>query len=106
MNIKEYLGLNSAFEDEHGNKMSHDTMYTTIVHAIGLGRLVPFLPADKQTLQKAYEEDENLNNIPLQEWDMRQTHVKQMLRRIGITTSSISQSVCILKQAARLHIQQ
>lgn len=105
MNIKEYLEINAHFEDENGDKMSHEEMYTTMVHAIGLDNLIPLLPENKQTLQAAYEEDENLNNISLQQWDIRHHYVKQLLKGIGITTSSISQSVCILKQAARLYIE-
>lgn len=106
MNIKEYLGLNSLFEDTAGNKMSHDEMYTKIVNAIGLSKLTPLLPTDKQALQIAYEEDENFNNIPLREWDVRHPYVKSLLKGIGITQSSLSQSVCILKQAARIYITQ
>ena len=106
MTIKEYLGINGVFEDADGNKMSHEEMYVTLVNDVGLDQLTPLLPTNKQMLQTAYEEDENLNTIPLEEWDIQYSQVERLLGGIGITGISMSECVCLLKRAARMHIQQ
>lgn len=104
MNIKSYLGINSVFEKENGEKMTHDEMYGRIVNDIGLDRLIPLLPENKEILTNALKEDENLNNIPLLRWDGRHQFVQRELKRIGINQSSLSQTVCILKCAARQYV--
>lgn len=106
MNIKQFLGLNTFNQNENGEEMQHEEIYSTVVNAIGLDTLVPYLPATKDNLEKAYEKDQYLNNIPLKKWGFASYGVRNELAKIGITSTSISDGVCTLKSAARMYIKQ
>lgn len=103
MNIKQFNGINSFGENPiTGYKMPHDEIYSNVANAIGLESLEAYIPATKEEIQKALEADPHLNNIPLGKWDMMHVPMRQEFKKIGITTLSLSDTVCTLKQAARL----
>lgn len=100
--VKEYVGINSHFERNDGTRMSHNDIYTKVVEDIGLATCTAYMPVSREEIQKALEKDSHLNNIPLQKWDTMHPFFKQQLVSIGITSVSISDTVCTLKQAARM----
>jgi hypothetical protein len=128
MNIKQYLNIDSLDKRPDGTEMTHKEKYSTIVHAIGLNNLIPLIPGTKDKIKKALEKDPYLNNIPMKYWDDacgslqllnyaystggRKTFypvpvgVVQLLNRIGINSMSLSDCVCILKEAARIWVEE
>lgn len=104
--IKEFLGLNSFNKDINGLEVSHNEIFSKIVNEIGLEKLVKILPLqDKEELKIKYSQDQYFNNIPLRKWDDKFPIIKSYLINIGITKISLSDTVCILKQAARMYIE-
>ncbi|MGX1195776.1 hypothetical protein [Metabacillus sp. SLBN-84] len=105
MNIKEYAGLNSVNERSNGEKMSHEELFTKIVNGIGLDTCARYMPASISTLRKALETDPHLNNIKLEKWDRMHPSFRHTFRRIGVRSLSLSDTVCTLKQAARMLVE-
>lgn len=99
MNINEYCERNNINKDNFTEK------YESIVKAIGMEKLVKFLPADKETLDEEYRKDFHLNGIKLMLWDMKGIYVKDLLLKLGINQVSPSETVCILKTCARMYIE-
>lgn len=106
MNIKQFVGIDSSFKDKNGVPMAHEEIYTKVVNAIGLKRCFSFVPASPEQIQRALETDKHLNNIPLQEWDKMHDVFKREFVRVGINCISPSNTVCTLKQAARMYVHQ
>lgn len=102
MNLKEYAGVNSIYEKPNGEKLTHEEVYTKIVNAIGLNTCAGYMPISIEKLKTALEKDEHLNTIQLKKWDDMQPIFRYELGRIGINTHSLSDTVCTLKQAARM----
>jgi hypothetical protein len=111
MNMNKYLGIDSFGKRPDGTEMTHHEKYSTLVNAIGLNKLIPFIPADLEQVKKALAEGEgHLNEIPIKLWDNKHTYVRSLAGQIigeregsKITyTWSISQSVCLLKTAAKM----
>jgi hypothetical protein len=82
--------------------MSHEKIYSTIVNAIGFERCCEYLPVKKEEIEKKIKEDEYLNNIPLMKWDSMHYMFKGEFKRIGIDYTTLSDTVCTLKQCARM----
>lgn len=80
----------------------HYKTYEMIVNDIGLDKFARAMPASIETIKKALETDKHLNNIPLRHWDARQYQAVWLFNTIGITGTSLSQAVSLLKQAARM----
>lgn len=104
--IRDFLGINAYGEKEDGTKMSHEEQYERIVNVIGLQSLIELIPATQQQINEALEEDEHLNNIPLKKWDAQHGKVVNRLIRVGINSISQSNTVCILKCAAKMWAKQ
>jgi hypothetical protein len=81
------------------NVENHREKYTAVVEAIGLARLVMFIPATKEEIKDALENGEgHLNEIPLAKWDRGAV--------FGMPFSStLAERVCTLKQAARMWVE-
>jgi len=80
----------------------HEKKYSEIVEAVGLNNLIPLIPATKEEVQDALSCNCYLNNIPLQSWDMQHFNVLRLTKRAGYQDNSLSFTVCVLKQAARM----
>jgi hypothetical protein len=95
--INEDLGL------KYGSEMEHRAKYGKLVWDAGwYGKFLPWIPATKEELRKALEEDEHLNNIPLNKWDMSAHAVAWIMSNtLGINCLSLAECVCILKEAAK-----
>lgn len=100
--IKKFLKVDSHNRREDGTEMTHREKYSAIVNAIGLGTCVHYIPATKEEVVEALKTDEYLNNIPIKKWDDQHWFIKQELFRIGINAISLSDTVCVLKEAARM----
>lgn len=99
--IKQFLEANKLPHTTHNEK------YTSLVSAIGLKNLIPLIPATKEQIRNALDEGEGfLNEIPLKRWDARHLSVKARLHALGINVISLSETVCLLKQAARMWVEQ
>jgi hypothetical protein len=103
ISIEKFLKINSSNELENGKKLTHEEIYSSIVNSIGLKRCIIYLPATKEEIKKALKTDKHLNNIPLKKWDNQHYSFKRELLRIGINYSSLSDTVCTLKQAAKMY---
>ncbi|MCR6108623.1 hypothetical protein HXA34_20235 [Salipaludibacillus agaradhaerens] len=102
MNIKEFAGINSVMEKPNGEKMSHEELYTKVVNGIGLDVCERYMPATIEELSEALKKDPNLNNIPLKKWDNMSGYFHHVFRRIKVNQVSLSDTVCTLKQAAKM----
>ena len=86
-----------------GEKITHREIYTRAINLLGgLDRVIPLVPFTLEQIKTALaNHDEYLNTLPLKTWDFASHNVKGCLIRAGVTTLSLSQCVCILKEAAR-----
>lgn len=105
--IKQFVGIDTLCRKEDGTEMKHDEIYTKVVEAIGLEVCEELLPVKKEMLVMALKNDDiHFNTIPLKLWDVKFPFVKREARKVGITSMSMSEGVCILKQSARMAIEQ
>lgn len=107
MNVYEFAGCNNAQVRPDGTKMHYREVFTKVVNAIGLERLIPYIPATLEQIQQAVYDDQYLNNIKgvkLDDW--RPDAVAQLMVSVGITSIAKAQIVCTLKQAARMWAEQ
>ena len=103
--IKDFVGVNSVNERlTDGTKMTHDEVYGTVVNAIGLERCLSYVPVELEKLPALYEEDEWLNNVPLNKWDIQHGQFRSEMSRIGINVQSLAGTVSTLKQAAKMYV--
>lgn len=102
MNIKEFAGVNAVHEKPNGDKMSHEELYAKVVNGIGLEVCAHYMPASIMVLRDALEKDPHLNNIKLEKWDRMHPAFGSAFRRIRVNAFSLSDTVCTLKQAARM----
>lgn len=108
MSIKEYVGVNSVNERPDGTKMSHNEKFGRVVELLGLDSLKGLIPGTKEQLTAMYEEDVHFNegNIHIEEWRRQHRWVGQLLASKGINVISESDTVCVLKEAARRWIRE
>ena len=103
MNIKQFAGVDSLYVKEDGTQATHSEIFGKVVDAIGPDKLLQLVPAKPKELAALYAEDCHLNNVPLKLWDRQQYAVADLLRGIGISSISLSDTVCTLKMAARIY---
>ena len=102
MNVRTFVGVNSIYMKENGEKMSHEEVFTKIVETIGLENCIAYIPATKEEIQKALEKDSYLNNIPLKKWEDNHPLFINLFLSIGINTISLSDTVSTLKRSAKM----
>ena len=104
----------------HLKDMSFEEKYDFLIDKIGLQALRNWIPISDETLRDAYVKDKNLNNIPLEDWDRwagakaSPTNVSWssyslrtlVAEKTGVTTFSLAECVCLLKQTAIRSIKQ
>lgn len=102
-NMNQYLGLNSFSKLPDGTELTHREKYGRVVNGIGLDTLIPLIPATLEQVKEALETGEgHLNEIPIKLWDNKVPVVRSLMhRKLGINVSSLSQGVCVLKEAAK-----
>jgi hypothetical protein len=95
---------NANIDTNTGEVVSHKDIYTRAINACGgLDAVIPYIPFTLDKIQNALEHhDEHLNTLRLSTWDSGSERVKDLCyRKAGITYMSVSQGVCLLKEAAR-----
>lgn len=104
--VNDFVGVDSLYMTPEGRKMEHDEVWTKVVNAIGLSRITRHVPANRDTIRVALAAgDQHLNTIPLSRWDMKEHAARALLRSVGINVISLSDCVCLLKQAARMWVE-
>lgn len=97
----------------------HDETYDKVIDALGgLDAVKPYIPYGMAELETAYKKDHNFNTLPLKKWDEAGGYSNgsstsmggkydatgkglwPLLRQHGITWSTSSWNVCLLKRAA------
>lgn len=101
-NIRKFVGIDSYNKRPDGTEMEHEEIYSAVVNAIGLENCIHLIPATKEKVVKALKTDRYMNNIQIKEWDDQHRLVVGELVRIGINSISEADTVCVLKQAARM----
>lgn len=97
MTINEAIGIKSVSE------VSHKEKYTRLISVVGgLDAVIPCIPFSLIKIKEALEHhDEYLNTLPLKTWDFAAEEAKDLMyRKAHITCSSLSERVCLLKEAA------
>lgn len=103
MNIKQFANVDSFYRDlDNGNELTFREYMGRVVNKIGIERIKPYIPYDMETLTKAHKRDVHFNNLSLKTWDRAAECIHYVLQPNGITTYSLSERVCILKETARL----
>ena len=103
MNVKEFAGVDIYYRDlKTGQEVEWHEYMSRVVSKIGIENIKPFLPTDLETIKEKLKKDPHLNNIPLRLWDRSAECIRPLLISNGITTHSLSDRVCILKETARI----
>lgn len=104
----------------HLKDMSFEEKYDFLIDGLGFKMLRTWIPVSDESIKEAYAKDKNLNNIPLEDWDRwagakaSPTNVSWkpyslrtlVAERTGVTTFSLAECVCLLKQTAIRSIKQ
>ena len=120
MKLSEFMGIKNANTDiETGVRMEHRAIYRRCIERLGgLEAVKPYIPFTIEQIVKAVAKDENLNNLPLDKWDVASGFkwkwtpngdvggfigggIWSLYKKFGIDSASNAQGVCILKEAAR-----
>ena len=103
MNCKEFAGVDSCYRDVRtGIELEWKEYMARVINKIGVNNIAPYIPFELESVREALKSDEHLNNLPLRQWDIAAEQMKGLLHRNGITTYSLSERVCILKETARM----
>jgi hypothetical protein len=88
------------------NEVSHEEYYSQFVADFFLRLVAQAFGGDN--LRQAFQQDKDFNTIPLQRWDVLtlwvENHSKPLVKEAG-DVWSLSKGVCILKQAARMYVE-
>jgi hypothetical protein len=119
LNFRGFLGLNSFDKDSNGKEWSHKEKYQAIVNALGYEQVKQCIPFELEEIKKAIVKDEYLNNLSMKKWDLASgfinkgahcQHVGSTLNnlygKIGVNSFSNSDGVCILKECARMWVEE
>lgn len=121
MDLRQFANVDSFLRDlESQETISWNEYMERIINKIGLHRIKLFIPYGVECIREALKEDEHLNNLPLSSWDRASgynlntrfenrgqvvfyhTGFGQFLIDNGINIISLSECICILKEAARM----
>ena len=126
MNLKEFANVDSLYRDlDTGHEVPWREYMHRIIGKLGIENIKPYVPFSLDELKEKLKHDIHLNNTPLAVWDgasgfsfkvNRKTQteecvplrygMKSMLKDNGITCYSPSECVCILKETARMLIEE
>lgn len=116
VDFKQALGLT--------DNMTHSQKYQAIVVALGYKQVKRCIPFSIALIKMALKEDENLNNLVLSEWDEASgfrgpyrfsrgsnnvyvgSPLTRLYAKIGVTSFSNADGVCILKECARMWVEE
>lgn len=103
MTLKEFANVDSFYKDKLTREPVkwHDYM-ARVIGKLGLENIKPYIPFDLNLVREKLKADEHLNNLRLKDWDNAAEQLAFLFIRKGITTFSLSERVCVLKEAARM----
>ena len=122
MTLKAFAGVDSFYRDfETKMEISYIEYMCRIIDKLGLENITHYIPFDIDYLKEKFKRDKYFNNTQLQAWDVavgfiphisKSTHtLNYSCARNGladlfiankITCFSVSEGVCVLKEAARI----
>ena len=103
MNVKQFANVDSVYRDlDNGNPVEWREYMGRVVNKLGVDNIKPYIPYDLDTLITAYKGDVHFNNLDIEVWDKAAKYIRHILHSKGITTYSLSDRVCILKETARI----
>ncbi len=102
---------------------TYERYYKNVVNRLGLENIRPIIPFTKEELVEAYAINTsfNTNNTPIRKWNAAAgfsenpksgiitifgSKLIMMLKNEGVTSFSPSQLVCILKEAAKMIVEE
>ena len=98
-----HCDLNQFLGPDFDDRNRFDEFYDELVDRLGgPGWLVRLLPFDAATLRASYAQDKHFNTdlTPIKTWDRVADRLPPSLATHGISWSTPSQRVCLLKKAA------
>ena len=121
MNFREFICLDSHDRDRKTGKMvEHREKYRRIIEKLGgISAIQPYIPYSVEELREAHKKDVYFNSLSMRDWDIASgfwaslgrcelIHGAPILRlyaRHGVTSVSNAESVCVLKEAARMLVE-
>lgn len=122
MTLKEFAGVDSFYRDiETEKEISHTEYMYRIIDKLGLENIARYIPFDIDYLKEKFKRDKCFNNTQLQAWDVAAGFIPHISKRAHtlnysyshngladlfiankITCFSVSEGVCVLKEAARI----
>lgn len=103
MTLKEFANVDSFYNDiETGEPVPFEQYMRRIINKLHLYAIQQYIPFSLKVVEEKLKADAHLNNLPLDEWDRAAWYFGPFLVANGITTFSLSERVCILKEAARM----
>lgn len=111
-------------DDYMSGAVDHQTFYCAVADAIGRAAVerAVLMVANLDAIKRALATDKNLNNIPLAKWDGMDGYIRGAVRANGPAVMavswsgqplkpntvcwSLSESVCVLKAAARRMVEE
>lgn len=122
MTLKEFANITPMFKDvDTGTEVSYEEYMCRVIDKLGLENIAHYIPFDIDYLKEKLKKDKYFNNTQLQAWDaaagfiphisksthtLNYSHVHNGLAYLfianRITCFSVSDGVCVLKEAARI----
>lgn len=122
MTLTQFAGMDAYGRDmETLQLVSHREKYDRVISGLGgVDAIQPYIPYPIDTLRKAYAKDIYFNTLPMRHWDRasgfivslgncranRSARIWDLYRQHDITAISNAESVCLLKEAARILVEQ
>lgn len=119
VNVENALGITT--QERLG--MNHHDYYQMVVNFLGYDKVKNCVPFTLTEIKEAFPKDEHLNNLPMRKWDwasgfnvwttkyeevVRPTNspLRSVMKAKGINCYSNAEGVCILKECARMMIEE
>lgn len=101
MTLKDFANVDSLYRNKSTRETIewHDYM-ARVIGKLGLENIKPYIPFDLNLVRENLKTDEHLNNLRLKDWDNAANNLSYLFIRKGITIFSVSERVCVLKEAA------
>jgi len=126
MNLREFANVDSYYRDlDTGKEVPWKEYMARVIGKLGLHNIKPYIPFGLDFIREKLKEDEHLNNTAISQWDYatgfisyinKNTKTQEyertryglvsLFRMNGITCYSVSEGVCVLKEAARMLVRE
>ena len=103
--------------------MEHRDYYQKVINFLGYNKVKECVPFNLEEIKEALPKDKHLNNLPMKKWDwasgfnvwttkweeiVRPTYspLRRVMKEKGINCYSNCEGVCILKECARMMVEE